>query len=153
MNRFQYLVMTKAARNTVWDLYLDWEKWGAYANIYGQVKWTKGGPWKVGSEMELEIVRPVELVVQHSITHFRPQREIAWIDRGLGITISQSVNFEDRPRGGCQIYTEGEITPTGAVVGGKSADRLIRVFTETWYENFRTACDKLCEANSCETRL
>jgi hypothetical protein len=109
MNRFQYCVMTKADRATTWGLYLDWTKWNEYANIYGERKWTKGEPWKVGSQMEIEVLHPIEMIIQHSITLFQPETEIAWIDRGLGITISQLVNFETSPRG-TQIYTEGEIS-------------------------------------------
>jgi hypothetical protein len=145
MNRFQYCVMTKADRRTAWDLYLNWEKWREFANIYGELKWVHGEPWKLGSLMEIEVLHPLEATIQHSIVLCRPQREIAWVDRALGITISQWVSFEDRPLSGTQIYTEGDLTPTGATVGGKSVDRLVRVFTETWYENFRTACDELFE--------
>jgi hypothetical protein len=152
MNRFQYCVTTKADRSTAWDLYTDWEKWRAFANIYGELKWVYGEPWKLGSRMEIEVLHPVETTIQHSIVLCQPQREIAWIDRALGITISQWVNFEDRPSGGTQIYTEGDISPTGAMARGKSVDRLVRGFTETWYENFRAACDELSEMNSGETR-
>jgi hypothetical protein len=129
MNRFQYCVMTKAARAAAWGLYLDWTQWNKCANIYGERKWTQGEPWKVGSRMEIHVLRPIEVIIQHSITLFQPHTEIAWIDRALGITISQLVSFETSPRGP-QIYTEGETSPTGAVIGGKSVDRLVRVFTE-----------------------
>ena len=150
MNRFQYCVMTRANRAAAWSLLLDWQKWRAYTDILGEMKWTKGEPWKVGSQLDIEVLRPIEATVQHSITLFQAQREIAWVDRALGITISQWVNFEDRAQGGTQIYTEGDISPTGAVIKGTSVDRLVRAFTETWFENFRTACDKLEETN-CET--
>jgi hypothetical protein len=147
MNRFQYCVLTKASRATAWALYLDWQKWRAYTEILGEMKWIRGEPWTIGSELEIELLRPFRATVQHSITLFQALREIAWIDRALGITISQWLNFEDRAQGGTQIYTEGDISPSGAVIKGTSVDRLIRAFTETWFENFRMACDKLAQTN------
>lgn len=150
MNRFQYCVATKAPRSTTWDLYLNREKWRDYVNIYGELKWAHGEPWKLGSRMQIEVLHPLEVVFQHSIVLFQPKREIAWVDRAMGVTISQWVNFEDRPSGGTQIYTEGDISAAGVSVGGKSVDRLVRVFTEMWYENFRTACDELHARNDCK---
>jgi hypothetical protein len=147
MNRFQYCVLTKASRQAVWALYLDWQRWPAYADILGEMKWTRGEPWKIGSELEIELLRPFRATVQHSITLFQTLREVAWVDRALGITISQWVSFEDRARGGTQIYTEGDISPTGAVIKGTSVDRLVRAFTETWFENFCMACDKLAQVS------
>lgn len=153
MNRFQYCVTTRADRSTAWDLYLEWEKWRNYVNIYGDMRWAQGEPWKLGSEMEIEVLHPVEIVIRHSIVLFQPKREIAWVDRGSGVTISQWVNFEDRPAGGTQIYTEGDISPAGASAGGKSVDRLVRVFTEMWYENFRAECDELYDRTCCRVSV
>jgi hypothetical protein len=76
---------------------------------------------------------------------------LGWIDRALGITISQWFSFEEQPDGGTKVHTQGEIVAHGLKIAGKSVEQLVEVFTETWYENFRGACDQLVDANPCES--
>ena len=87
-------------------------------------------------------MRPVEVVIDHLIICCEPAREVGWIDRALGITIQQWVEFEKHGKQETQIATWGEITPSGARVGGRSVEQLVSSFIETWYENFRLACDQ-----------
>lgn len=101
--------------------------------------------------MEIEILRPVEMVINHTIILCNPGRMIGWIDRALGITISQWVSFEELPDGGTKVHTQGEIFSHGLKIAGKSVDKLVEAFTETWYENFRGACDRLVDAKPCES--
>jgi hypothetical protein len=142
MYRFQYSVTTKACPRRAWAVFSDWTKWNSFANIYGEVKWLEGEPWNVGSRMEIEVLRPVEVVIDHLIICCEPGREIGWIDRALGITIAQWVEFEKQGADRTRINTWGEISPSGAKVGGRTVEQLVSTFIETWYENFRLACDE-----------
>jgi len=151
MHPFKYSVKTKCDRRQAWALYVNYENWPAFASIYGEMKWTQGEPWEVGSRLDIEIRYPVEVVIDHTIIFWEPGRAIGWIDRALGITIAQWVMFEDEPDGGTRVYTEGEIFSHGIKVAGKSVEELMEVFTQTWYENFRGSCDQLFENNPCET--
>jgi len=151
MHQFKYAVKTKANRVRAWDVYTNHENWPSFANVYGHRKWTKGYPWQVGSTMEIEILRPVEVVIDHTIILCNPGHMIGWIDRALGITISQWVSFEDLPEGGTLVHTQGEIFSHGLTIAGKPVEQLVEVFTETWYENFRGACDQLVDAEPCGT--
>jgi hypothetical protein len=151
MYQFKYSVKTKAERARAWEIYTNHDNWRSFASIYGEIGWVKGYPWQVGSSMEIEILRPVEVVVNHTIILCNPGRMIGWIDRALGITISQWVSFEELPEGGTKVHTQGEIFSHGLKIAGKSVEQLMEVFTETWYENFREACDRLVGANRCES--
>src|ERR1700731_1436180 len=116
MHRFQYSVTTKASARGAWEVFSDWRKWNSFANIYGEVKWLEGEPWNVGSRMEIEVLRPVEVVIDHLIICCEPAREIGWIDKALGITIAQWVEFEKEGVERTRVNTWGEITPPGAKV-------------------------------------
>jgi hypothetical protein len=142
MFRFQYSVVTKASAQGAWDVFSDWRRWNTFANIYGDVQWTEGDPWRIGSRMEIEVLKPVEVVIDHLIICCEPAREVGWIDRALGVTIGQWVEFEKQAEQQTRITTWGEIVPAGAKVGGREVEQLVSTFIETWYENFRLACDE-----------
>jgi hypothetical protein len=148
MYQFRYSVTTKADRSRAWEIYTDPENWRSFANIYGSMKWTKGEPWQAGSKLEIQILRPVEVVIEHTIVVCNPGKMIGWIDRALGITISQWVNFEEGPHG-THVRTQGEIFSHGMKIGGRSVEELVEGFTETWYENFRATCDQVVDAGPC----
>lgn len=151
MHPFKYSVKTKASRERAWELYTNHENWSSFANVYGEIKWVKGYPWQVGSALEIEVLRPVEMVIDHTIILCNPGRMIGWIDRALGITISQWVSFEEEPGGGTRVHTQGEIFSHGLKIAGKTVEQLVEVFTQTWYENFRAACDEVVDADRCES--
>lgn len=151
MHPFRYSVKTKANRQLAWEIYTNHDNWRSFARIYGEIKWTKGYPWQVGSTIEIEILRPVEIAIDHTIILCNPGRMIGWIDRALGITISQWVSFEEEPDGGTRVHTQGEIFSHGLKIAGKSVEQLVEVFTETWYENFRAECDQCANESPCET--
>lgn len=149
MHQFKYSVNTKAERARAWEIYTNHDNWHSFASIYGEIGWVKGYPWQVGSAMEIEILRPVEVVIDHTIILCNPGRMIGWIDRAMGITISQWVSFEEQPDGGTRVHTQGEIFSHGLKIAGKSVEQLMATFTETWYENFRAACDQTVDAARC----
>ncbi|MGA8038399.1 MAG: hypothetical protein WA823_01285 [Candidatus Acidiferrales bacterium] len=143
MYHFQYTVKTQARPEQAWEIYSNWHLWPRFANIYGQIIWSEGRPWEVGSRMEIEILRPVHAVVDHLIICCEPAKELGWIDRCLGITTSQWVEFTRMHNGGTKIHTWGDLTAPDAIFGVKKAKELLDVFTQTWYENYRMACDEM----------
>jgi hypothetical protein len=148
MHRFHYSVTTKAARSLAWEIYTNWRLWNTFANIYGDLHWREGQPWRVGSRLQIEIVKPISTVVEHVITAVEPRQRIAWVDHSCGITLDQSVAFEDLPTGETRIHTHGEFTRSRMMIAGRTVERLISSFTETWYENFRLLCDQFAEAST-----
>jgi hypothetical protein len=143
MFQFQYTVRTTASPVQAWKLYSNWNLWPRFASVYGEINWIEGRPWEVGSRMEIEILRPVKAIVDHLIICCEPAKELGWIDRAMGLTMSQWVEFTPLPSGGTRVHTWGDLSSPEAQVGIKAAKELITVFTETWYENYRMACDEL----------
>ena len=143
MFRFEYSIVTKASPSRAWDIFSNWHRWATFANIYGDLRWREGEPWKIGSHLEIEILRPVETVVDHLIISCEPASEIGWIDRALGITLGQWVKFEPQGPDQTRIRTWGELAPAGVEVAGRTVERLVTTFVATWYQNFRITCDRL----------
>ncbi len=107
----------------------------------------QGRPWEVGSRMQIEIHKPVPAVIDHLIICCEPERELGWIDRGLGLTMSQWVKFTRLPSGGTEVHTWGDLTSPEAIVGVKTSAELLDVFTRTWYENYRMVCDSIANSS------
>ena len=139
---FQYTVITKASPVVAWRVFSDWTRWHSFANVYGSVSWHEGKPWQVGSRLLIELMRPVATVIDHVIIACDPAKKIGWIDNALGVTIIQWVEFEPQVNDRTVIHTWGEIAGAKLVVAGRTVEQLVNSFTETWYENFRAACDE-----------
>lgn len=148
MIRFEYGVTTKASRQLAWEVFSNWRRWKEFASVYGQVEWREGRPWEAGSRLEIEVVEPVKTVVSHVITSCRPAHKVGWIDHALGVVLAQWVSFEEHGAKGTRVHTWGDIVHSGVKIAGQTAEQVITSFTETWYENFRRACDRLAETSS-----
>jgi hypothetical protein len=143
MTRFEYSVTTKASPALAWLVFSDLHRWNTFANVYGQLRWRDGNPWEPGSLLQIEILRPVNAVIDHVITTCVPGKKVGWIDHAIGVAMAQWVTFEDRALEGTRIHTWGEVIHSGITIGGRSVEELIASFTRTWYEAFRVACNQL----------
>ena len=143
MAKFEYSVFTKASPALAWFVFADLNRWNNFANVYGQIRWTDGTPWEPGSRLQIELLRPVNAVIDHVITTCVPGKKVGWIDHAIGVAMAQWVTFEERTLEGTRIHTWGEIVHSGIKIGGRTVEELVASFTRTWYESFRIACDQL----------
>lgn len=141
MSRFEYSVTTKASPALAWFVFSDWHRWNSFANVYGEIRWRDGNPWEPGSRLQIEILRPVNAVIEHVITTCVPGKKVGWIDHAIGVALAQWVTFEERPFEGTLVRTWGEVMHSGINIGGRTVDELLASFTRTWYESFRHACN------------
>jgi hypothetical protein len=139
---FQYTVITKASPVVAWRIFSDWNRWPTFANVYGSLRWHEGKPWEVGSRLFIQLLRPVTTIIDHVIITCAPAKKIGWIDNALGVTIIQWVEFERQAADRTVVHTWGEIAGAKLEVAGRTVEQLVNSFTETWYENFRAACDE-----------
>ena len=142
MARFEYSVTTKASPALAWLVFSDTHRWNTFANVYGELRWRDGNPWEPGSRLQIELLRPVNAVVDHVITTCVPGKKVGWIDHAIGVAMAQWVTFEERQEGTC-IHTWGEVIHSGISIGGRTVEELIASFTRTWYEAFRLASNQL----------
>ena len=113
MNRFEYCVTTKASPERAWEIFSDWHRWNHFADVYGQLIWREGRPWEPGSRLQIELLRPVNAMIEHVITTCVPAKKVGWIDHALGVAIGQWVTFEHRPSEGTRVHTWGDIVHSG----------------------------------------
>ncbi len=141
-HRVEHSVATAASPELCWQTYIDWNNWPKFHNSYGEMRWIKGAPWTVGSELDIEITTPVNFHVRHVITSVAAGDHIAWIDHSGFITIEQWVFFRAQPEGGTLVETWADLVG-GSTIKGILALPLFKVFTERWYGEFGKYCDRL----------
>jgi len=142
MVRFEYKITTTASPKLAWRTFSDWRLWNQFADVYGEIRWREGKPWNPGSRMSIELLQPVNTVVEHVITSCTPEKRVGWIDHALGVALGQWVTFEGSANG-TKVHTWGDIVHSGVTIGGRKVEHLVMAFTSMWYENFRSRCDQL----------
>jgi len=148
MFRFQHSVVTKAGPDLAWKVFSNLHRWNSFANVYGRLEWSEGAPWKPGSRLEIEILRPVRTTIDHVLTSCVPAKRLGWIDHAMGAALAQWLTFEPHNSGGTRIHTWGDLVHSNVSIDGRSVEETLTSFTETWYENFRRTCDQLAEGPS-----
>lgn len=144
MEYLEYTAFTKASPALAWQVFSDYRLWPRFSDIYGAICWSKGKPWKPGSRLKIEIVRPQKATVDHVITICSPPRQVAWIDHVLGNTMEQWGTFEALPDGRTRVHTWADITSSGPFPQINFSD-FVREFIRQWYDSFCAACDQLAE--------
>jgi len=142
MNLISYAVETKATAAVAWEVFADWTRWPQFSDAYGSIRWVQGEPWKKGSRLYIEILRPVHTRVDHVILVCEPTKRVAWIDHALGTTLEQWVYFEPLAAGGTRVHTWAEFTGIATIIAGRPLKRVLQEFTETWYDNYAAECDR-----------
>ncbi len=148
--RVEYKVVTRADRELAWKVFSDWGLWRRFSNIYGDIRWIEGKPWTPGSRLQIELLHPVRVVLDHAITACSPANFVAWIDHAYSDTMEQWVHFNSLPDGSTEIRTWADLTGPTAKIGGRDVRELLTDFIRTWYDNFSEECDRLApEAAFC----
>jgi len=146
--RFEYSVATKAAPQKAWEVFSDWTLWPRFSELYSEIRWTKGEPWRAGSRLSIKAGKPIGVTLDHVITMCVPAKKVAWIDHALGTTMEQWVFFERVPGGGTQVRTWAEFTGMIPLVVGRRMKDVLLEFTRTWYNRYAVECDRVAGLSS-----
>jgi hypothetical protein len=141
MVRFEHSVTTSADRELAWKVFTNIFLWRRFADMYGDIEWRSGAPWKIGSRLKIELTHPVNATVDHVITVCSHPQCIAWIDHAMGNTMEQWVQFAPRENGGTTIRTWAELTGSTTMVAGNPVNDFIGKFIVEWYDRFGAECD------------
>src|SRR5215475_15784100 len=120
MFRFQHAVVTKAGPDLALEGFSNLRRWNSFADVYGRLEWSEGAPWKPGSRLEIEILRPVRTIIDHVITSCTPAKRLGWIDHAMGVAMAQWVTFEPRSSGGTRIHTWGDLVHDNVTIENRS---------------------------------
>ena len=71
--------------------------------IFAEAVWTEGEPWKSGSRLRYELLKPVRASISAVISSISPPRAATILNHALGITAEQHTTFGPDLKGGTRI--------------------------------------------------
>ena len=71
--------------------------------IFAEAVWTEGEPWKAGSRLRYELLKPVRASISAVISSISPPRAATILNHALGITAEQHTTFGPDLKGGTRI--------------------------------------------------
>ena len=142
MTRVEQAAITRAGPALAWEIFSDLRRWPGFTDLYGDLRWTKGTPWAVGSRMRMELLRPGEFIIDRVITMCRPGDCVAWIDHSRGSTVEQWLTFEVEPNGGTRVHIVSQGIGSGPKVAGQPFRDFLQNNVGLWLEAFCKECDR-----------
>jgi hypothetical protein len=141
--RVDYKAITRADPALAWRLFADWREWDKFTDLYGDLRWTHGAPWSVGSRLRMEVVRPARFTVNRVITMCRPGECVAWVDHSRGSTVEQWVTFELQPDGLTCVRVLSQGIGSKPKVAGQPFAEFLKNSVKRWLDGFCKECDHL----------
>ena len=141
MDRVEFSVVTRAAPQTVWQLYSDVQLWRSISPWYGEIRWLQGEPWKEGSRLSA-VLAPRGVLMEYAIIGCVPGEKVGMIIRGEHVAAERWVFFERHDEGGTTIRTWAEFIGAPIQPIEKPFVEHLREFTEDWYSTFARHCDQ-----------
>jgi RNA polymerase sigma-70 factor (ECF subfamily) len=140
----EYSVAADSPREVVWATLIDWQSWPHWERIrglYGNVYWSEGEPWHVGSRFVFEHrarigVLPFTFDAYMLVTGLVPGERITWINHGFGVTVQQSTDLAHAEGGGTIISTSAEFLgkPLQQAPYPFQPEQILRNFITNFYD-------------------
>jgi len=146
--RFEYSVPTRASPDLAWKTFSNWKLWPQFSELYKEIRWTQGEPWKEGSRLSITVHKPFELTLNHVIILCVPGERVAWIDHAVGTTLEQWVYFDRQPGGGTLVRTWAEFTGLMPLIAGRRIKDVLQEFTHTWYSRYAAECNRAADRHT-----
>jgi hypothetical protein len=140
-DRFYYSVVTRLARDRVWQLFADITNWHRISGIYDDLKWV-GKPWLPGSRIVGEHHDPVAVKFHYVVESCVPPESVRLVAHGTetGFATGRTINLEQLDYGTLMkvdSYTVGE--PVIRLPDGVQG--FIRNITVRHWNAFACFCD------------
>jgi hypothetical protein len=92
MQSFDFQVVLNAPLEIVFSIYTDVERW-RNRNLFGEIRWVQGEPWREGSRLRIETRFPIRSHVDQVVQHFTVNESVSYLSHVLGITCETRVIF------------------------------------------------------------
>ena len=138
----------QATPDVAWKVFSNWKLWPQFSELYGEIRWTKGEPWRRESRLSIKVAEPIGVTLDHVITQCVPGVKVGWIDHALGTTMEQWVFFEADPDGGTLVRTWAEFTGLMPLIAGRKTKDVLLEFTRQWYDRYAQECDRAAAVSS-----
>ncbi|MEO8726003.1 MAG: SRPBCC family protein [Acidobacteriaceae bacterium] len=133
--RYESLVKCTPAR--VWEHFHDVSQWKRFNPAINDVKWTKGEPWTVGSQLSMELVQPRPMTVHSELAELHVPRFLRLKGKMMGVSADHSFEFTDLGDGTTRMRTVQVLTGPATIFISKRIQDLATATFVQWFETLR----------------
>lgn len=140
MQSFDFQVVLDCPIETVFAIYIDIERW-CNRNVFGEIRWVHGEPWKEGSRLQIETRVPLRATVDQVVQHFTPYESVSYLSHVLGITCETRVIFTRVAGEKTAINVVMHLVGTVSRTLGFAIEPVIAKATRGFFEELRKECE------------
>lgn len=117
-----------------------------HRGIFAEALWTEGEPWKVGSRLRYELVKPLRASITAVVMSISPPRAATILNHALGITAEQHTSFGPDLKGGTRIHMTMTLVGKSTELTDKEVKDAVTFITRDALDSIVADCQK--RANS-----
>ncbi len=141
--RLEYSTTAKCTPAHVWQKFSKVEEWAWWNPVIGQARWISGKPWEKGSKLHFELIRPLNVKVDATITEVAPPNRVVWVGGGMLIRGEHAFSFEPQPEGASLMKTWEDFSGVGTIFLGEGKRREIVQMYQKWFEQLKIEAEKI----------
>jgi len=140
MQSFDFQVVLNAPLEMVFSIYTDVERW-RNRNLFGEIRWVQGEPWREGSRLRIETRFPIRSHVDQVVQHFTANESVSYLSHVFGITCETRIIFTRIPvdQTAMNVVMNLVGTPTRSV--GFAVAPTITKAMKDFFEELRKECE------------
>jgi hypothetical protein len=137
---FEVRVAVHCPLATAFAFYTHTENWKRFPFIRN-AEWVLGRPWEEGSRMRLTLDATVADTVDQVLTHFEPERAIAYLSHFSGFTMETRLSFRSVSEQVTDIHGRMEFLGVLSRVVGFAVEPVIERSTRQFFEDVKRECE------------
>ncbi len=151
--RVEYSVTAACTPEQAWKAFDDLARWPSWNRSVSQARWLEGEPWQQGSRFYLEIVRPMELVLEPVITEAAPPNRIAWDGSGSLLSGENRFSFDSQPDGTTRLTLAGEFSGFGTLFWGDRLKSAVSGLFSEWLNALKAEAERISAGQAGSSRF
>jgi hypothetical protein len=147
MQSFDFQIEVNCPLDTVFSIYIDVDRW-RNRSLFGEIKWVQGDPWKEGSRLRIETLKPIRANVDQVVQHFAPKESVSYLSHVFGITCETRVIFTRLSVSQTAINVVMNLVGTPSRALGFALAPAITKATKGFFEELRRECEAASRAET-----
>jgi len=145
--RIEYSVVVPVTAELAFRAFCDHDRL-LNREIYEQVAWIEGNPWRIGSRLRYVVTKPLAATVSAVLTGCDPPRFVAILNHALGVTAEQQVSFVETARSTTRVRSMIEFVGKAHDVPDEVIHQAIEFLNRDALDTMATLCQKWMTASS-----
>jgi uncharacterized protein YndB with AHSA1/START domain len=133
----QHESIVQASPEKIWERFSDVSTWKRFNPAISDVRWTRGEPWQIGSQLSMDLVQPRPITVHSELAEYRPPHFLRLRGKMMGVSADHTFEFSAQADGTTKMRTVQVLTGPATIF---ISDKIKRIATDNfihWFEALR----------------